>query len=83
MFIASRTRSKVDKAIKEIEEEVGVGGGKGKVDIEFVELDLMSLKSCKKAAEDLKKRTDRLDAVICNAGTSLLGSISLRNRSDI
>lgn len=60
VYIASRTKSKVDDAIKEL------GGSPDKV--KYIELDLMSIKSAQKAASSFTDQSKRLDGLIANAG---------------
>src|SRR5205823_9260402 len=43
-------------------------GAAGNPSVELVELDLASLKSARKAADDLLKRGQRFDVIIANAG---------------
>lgn len=64
MFIASRTKAKVDAAIEQLEMDVPSSKGK----IEFVELDLKRLESARQCAEQFKSRSDRLDGLVLNAG---------------
>ena len=73
VYMASRTKSKVDDAIKEL----GPDGDKVVRDPprratltlqKFVELDLMSIKSAQKAAASFKDQSQRLDCIIANAG---------------
>ena len=53
VYIASRTKSKVDDAIKEL------GASPDKV--KYIELDLMSIKSAQKAASSFTEQSKRLD----------------------
>ncbi|KAK0879775.1 hypothetical protein LTR87_006412 [Friedmanniomyces endolithicus] len=66
IFLAARTRSKVESAIADILKAVP------KVNITFLELDLSSFASVKQAAKDFQSRSDRLDILINNAGVAAL-----------
>ncbi|KIW47434.1 uncharacterized protein PV06_00131 [Exophiala oligosperma] len=63
IFLASRTEAKANEAIASIKSSIPQG-----VDIEFLPLDLASLPSIHKAADQVASRTDRLDILILNAG---------------
>ncbi|KAK5036381.1 hypothetical protein LTS07_002108 [Exophiala sideris] len=63
IFMASRTESKARDAIASIKSQTSQN-----VDIEFLQLDLASLPSIKKAADQVAAHTDRLDILILNAG---------------
>ena len=63
LFLAARTQSKAEAAIEDIKKSVP------EANISFVQLDLTSLASVRKCAEELKARVDRLDILINNAGT--------------
>ncbi|KAF2149628.1 oxidoreductase [Myriangium duriaei CBS 260.36] len=62
IFLAARTRSKAEETINELKREVP------KASIEYLELDLTSLKSVAAAAENFNSRSDRLDILFNNAG---------------
>jgi NAD(P)-dependent dehydrogenase (short-subunit alcohol dehydrogenase family) len=62
IYLASRTESKGIDAVNAIKAETE------DVDIEYLPLDLASLPSIKRAAEQVTSRTDRLDLLILNAG---------------
>ncbi|KAK5128698.1 hypothetical protein LTR85_000031 [Meristemomyces frigidus] len=62
IFLAARTPSKAEAAIEEIKKAVPNSN------ISFLQLDLTSFAAVKKAAEDFKARSDRLDILINNAG---------------
>lgn len=53
-------------------EGISLGEDEGRV--EFIECDLSDIKAVKDAADKLKKKTDRLDIVICNAGMDGMAS---------
>ncbi|KAI1626869.1 short-chain dehydrogenase/reductase [Exophiala viscosa] len=63
IFMASRTESKARDAIASIKSQISQD-----VDIEYLQLDLASLPSIKKAADQVTTRTDRLDILVLNAG---------------
>jgi len=63
IFMASRTESKARDAIASIRSQISQD-----VDIEYLPLDLASLLSIKKAADQVAARTDRLDILVLNAG---------------
>ncbi|KAK4705862.1 hypothetical protein P7C70_g326, partial [Phenoliferia sp. Uapishka_3] len=64
VYIASRNPEKVDAAIKELLAE----HADWKDRIGFLEIDLASLKSAKKAGEEFLGREQRLDGIVLNAG---------------
>ena len=64
VYILSRTAAKVEDAIKQLEaQQPGV-----KERLHHVQLDLLDLKGCRKAAKELSEKTSRLDGIILNAG---------------
>ncbi|KAK4550786.1 hypothetical protein LTR36_000366 [Oleoguttula mirabilis] len=62
IFLAARTPSKAEAAIEDIKKAVPNSN------ISFLQLDLTSFSAVKKAADDFKARSDRLDILINNAG---------------
>lgn len=62
IFLAARTPSKAEAAIEDIKKAVPSSN------ISFIQLDLTSLQSVTEAASDFKRRSDRLDILINNAG---------------
>lgn len=62
IFLAARTASKAEAAIEEIQKVVPYSN------TSFIKLDLTSLQSVKEAAFEFKRRSDRLDILINNAG---------------
>lgn len=58
IFLAARTQSKAEDAIKEIKSKVPNGN------VSFIKLDLTSLASVKEAADEVKSKSDRLDILI-------------------
>jgi NAD(P)-dependent dehydrogenase (short-subunit alcohol dehydrogenase family) len=62
VFLAARTQSKAETAIDEIKKIVPDSR------ISFLQLDLSSFESVKKAVDDFKSRSQRLDILINNAG---------------
>src|SRR5436305_1896460 len=63
VYLAARTESKARDAISSIRSAIAKP-----VDIEYLPLDLSSLKSVGEAAERVKASTSRLDILILNAG---------------
>lgn len=61
IFLAARTPSKAESAISEIKKAVPNGN------VSFLQLDLSSFESVKKAAEEFKGKSDRLDILVNNA----------------
>jgi NAD(P)-dependent dehydrogenase (short-subunit alcohol dehydrogenase family) len=68
IIIGCRNREKGEAAVEEIKQ------ASGNPNIELLQLDLASFKSVKAAAEEFKRRHNRLDVLINNAG------VFLRNR---
>ncbi|KAF2173840.1 hypothetical protein M409DRAFT_62081 [Zasmidium cellare ATCC 36951] len=64
IILTARTQQRGDAAIQEIEREVPASKGK----LQFLQLDLGSLKSVKAAAETFGRDHDRLDVLVNNAG---------------
>ncbi|QIW99965.1 hypothetical protein AMS68_005483 [Peltaster fructicola] len=62
IFLAARTPSKAEEAITEIKKAVPDGK------ITFLQMDLTSFESIKKAADEFKSKSDRLDILLNNAG---------------
>jgi len=73
IFLAARTASKAEAAIDDIQRIVPSSN------VSFIQLDLTSLQSVKEAAFELKRRSDRLDILINNAGT-LAGGRNIRRQ---
>lgn len=66
MYIASRSKEKGEAAIERLKQKTG------KSDIHFLELDLSSFESIRKAAEELKAKETKLDVLFNNAYVSSL-----------
>lgn len=62
LYLAARTQSKAEAAIAEIKAAVP------NASVEFLQLDLSSFDSVKKAADRFNSRSDRLDILVNNAG---------------
>jgi NAD(P)-dependent dehydrogenase (short-subunit alcohol dehydrogenase family) len=62
IFLLCRNESKAKKAVADIIEKTGNSS------VGYILIDLLSFKSVRKAAEELKKRTNHLDVLINNAG---------------
>lgn len=62
LYLSARSQSKFDTALKDIQSKVP--GAK----VEFLELDLASLPSVKRAAEKIIAENDRVDVLMNNAG---------------
>ncbi|KKP02837.1 hypothetical protein THAR02_05067 [Trichoderma harzianum] len=65
VYIASRSKTRVDAAIKAMK------NGNSGLDIHFLKLDLQDLQSIKTTAEEFSQKEPRLDILINNAGVSL------------
>ncbi|MCO5614114.1 hypothetical protein L7F22_068395 [Adiantum nelumboides] len=63
VYMASRTQSKAEDAIKALKSE-----HKTIAEMEFISLDLNSIDAGIKCAEEFAQRESRLDILICNAG---------------
>lgn len=69
VYMASRNKQKAEDAMKKIQEEYQKRDSNDqKLDLHFLELDLMNLNACKKAADDFLSKEDQLHILICNAG---------------
>lgn len=66
VYMGSRTRSKAEAAIADIKRESPTAK------VTFLELDLASLESVRKAADTFKASSDRLDVLMNNAGVMAL-----------
>lgn len=64
VYMASRSLEKGEAAIDEIKK----GAGGQNLDIQFLKVDLDSIKSVQDAAKDFKNRESKLDILVCNAG---------------
>ncbi|GAW10562.1 hypothetical protein LENED_012845 [Lentinula edodes] len=65
VYMLSRTESRALAAIEKIKTELG---SELKPEIEYINFNLLSLKSAKKAAEEYMQREQRLDILVNNAG---------------
>ncbi|UZJ54483.1 hypothetical protein CBS101457_003803 [Exobasidium rhododendri] len=63
VYMASRTESKAQAAIKELNEAAGKS-----LDVHFINIDLMDLSSAKRCAEQFLSEETRLDILVTNAG---------------
>lgn len=71
VFMTARDRATGEAVRKGIVERLGGqdgGMGSGGARVEVVEMELGRLESVRKAAEEVKGRTERLDVLVCNAG---------------
>lgn len=68
VYIASRTESRARDAMTRIEAQLALEGKKAK--LEFLHLELNSLRKAADAAEDFKKRESRLDILSTLASLS-------------
>jgi NAD(P)-dependent dehydrogenase (short-subunit alcohol dehydrogenase family) len=64
VYIASRSRERVDQAI----EQMGQSSDGKKLDLHFLQLDLQDLRSVRAAASIFAQQESRLDILINNAG---------------
>lgn len=62
LFLLCRNEEKAKRAVAEIREKTGNSL------VDYILMDLLSFQSVRKAAEELKSRTDHLDVLINNAG---------------
>ena len=62
LFLLCRNEQKAQKAVADIKEKTG------NQSVEYILMDLLSFKSVRKAAEELKAKTNQLDVLINNAG---------------
>ncbi|KAJ3773141.1 hypothetical protein EV361DRAFT_905418 [Lentinula raphanica] len=65
VYMLSRTEARALAAIEKIEGELAPDV---QPEIEYINFDLLSLKSCKQAAEEFMRREQRLDILVNNAG---------------
>lgn len=77
VYLAARTPSKAESAIAEIKKEVP------DANITFLELDLASLTSVKKAADTFNASSDRLDILLNNAGVMALSAQTTKDGYEI
>jgi NAD(P)-dependent dehydrogenase (short-subunit alcohol dehydrogenase family) len=70
VFVLARTVSKFEHARQEWNERRGIKLLDSSIRAEFVPCDLGDIPQARKAAEEIIKRTSRLDIVVCNAGPS-------------
>ena len=77
IYLAARTPSKAESAIADIK------GTAPNANITFLELDLASLESVKKAADTFNAKSDRLDVLINNAGVMALPASTTKEGYEI
>ncbi|CAF9925280.1 MAG: hypothetical protein ALECFALPRED_003104 [Alectoria fallacina] len=77
IYLAARTPSKAESAIADIK------GTAPNANITFLELDLASLESVKKAADTFSAESDRLDVLINNAGVMALPASTTKEGYEI
>jgi NAD(P)-dependent dehydrogenase (short-subunit alcohol dehydrogenase family) len=65
VVILARNKTKAETTVQEIKSATG------NANISFIEMDLDSLASVKKAADELKRRYEKIDVLINNAGVTL------------
>ncbi|PWN31682.1 NAD(P)-binding protein [Meira miltonrushii] len=78
VYMASRNKQKAEDAMKKLQEEHDANQKEGadgvqKLELEFLELDLMHLNACKKAADDFLAKEKDLHILVCNAGVMAPG----------
>ena len=71
LIILSRNENRVNKAIAKIK------GENPKADIEFIKIDLASLKSIRKGVETIKLKVEKIDALICNGAIAQIAKQKL------
>jgi len=77
IYLAARTEAKAIAAIKSIQDELSTSSSSPPtVDIQHLPLDLASLSSVQRAAEQLKQHSSRLDLLILNAGVMTEAAIT-------
>lgn len=77
IYLAARTPSKAESAIADIK------GTVPNANITFLQLDLASLESVKKAADTFNAKSDRLDVLINNAGVMALPASTTKDGYEI
>ena len=77
IYLAARTPSKAESAIADIKATVP------NANVTFLELDLASLDSVKKAADTFNAKADRLDVLINNAGVMALPASTTKDGYEI
>jgi NAD(P)-dependent dehydrogenase (short-subunit alcohol dehydrogenase family) len=65
VFAAARSRQRGQAAVSQIQSD------SGSIAVDLLELDLASFDSVRRAADELRERTERLDVLINNAGLTL------------
>lgn len=70
VYIVARNRRKYEAAREDWCHQTGVFLDKNDDRTEFIQCDLADISSVKRAAEEIRHKTDRIHMVICNAGTS-------------
>lgn len=70
VYVLARSHDKYIRAQEEWQRRIGGSLGKGDTRVQFIQCDLADIVAAKSAANELKHKTDRLDIMICNAGTS-------------
>ena len=68
-----RNPQKAQTAIEQIKQE------QSDADLVFIQLDLSSLESVRKASETIKKQVEKIDALICNAA---IAQVAIQKRTD-
>ena len=72
VFFTSRDLSKGERVKQEILRDAKTDGSNATPRVEFIGMDLQSLESVRKGAEDFKSRTDKLNVLVNNAGEFLV-----------
>ncbi|GAB1199819.1 hypothetical protein APSETT444_009178 [Aspergillus pseudonomiae] len=69
VYVLARSHDKYLRAQEDWQRRAGSSLGKDDTRVQFIQCDLADIVAAKDAANELKQRTDRLDIMICNAGT--------------
>ena len=72
VVMLNRNEEKSRKAIQELKAEFGT-----ETKVSFIKMDLANLSSVKKAAQEIKKNINKIDALICNAAVAQIAKQEL------
>lgn len=71
IFILGRSKKKFADAVENWRSRAHIDSEEDELRLCFIQCDLADIRSVKDSADQLIKTTDRLDVVICNAGTAV------------
>ena len=80
VFFTARNPGKAAKVVQALQDEAKADSHLKNARVEWVEIDNNSLNSVKAGAEELLKRSDQLNVLICNAGMSSIARLRARTR---